>query len=270
MSLRRRPFLIFDKIQSKGYKDVKRKAPVKTPPPSQYRPGDGFSGREAKTIGVNLLTRNGKQVVWGPPIGVLDLTQSVPHVKQKRSSHRAGWDDNSFAPAHKTKKSRHSKPKTAEEDVNPPSHAVPLATRSTQTDNSVLREITSGTRAKRVPHRKDELHVKTTHSGANTQTRGDRSKRSFPQRTFDDNTYGGSHGTDTVAKSDYIWGSSDQHAGIAVERRDMSEKGFDSWPTHISDTPPHQLRAKSVPSESSDRQNHPRQSARVFRRFNTQ
>ncbi|GAB1319103.1 hypothetical protein MFIFM68171_09313 [Madurella fahalii] len=268
-SLRRRPFLIFDKIQPKGYKIVK-KAAIKVPPPSQYRPGDGFSGREAKPIGVNLLTRNRKQFVAGPPIGVLDLTQSAPHVNQKRSFQGRDRDDNSFAPVPKTKKSRHSKSKPTDEDIRPPSHPAPPAARRTQMNNVVLREISGNTRAKFVPHKMDELRVKKSHSGTDAQTKGILPRKNLSQDTFVNNTHAGPHGTDTVDKSGCIRETSTQHALSTAEHRDTPEEGHDSWPTHISDTPPRQLRAKSVPLESPGRQYPSQPSERVFRRFSTQ
>lgn len=269
-SLRRRPFLIFDKTQPKGYKNVKKKAAIKVPPPSQYRPGDGFSGREAKPIGVNLLTRNGKQFVAGPPIGVLDLTQSAPHVKQKRSFQGGIRDDNSFAPVPETKKSRHSKSKPAEDEIRAPSHQAPPAARRAQMNNVVLREISGNTRARLVPHKMDGLSVKTSHSGTDAQTRGILPRKYPSQDTFANNTHAGPHGTDTVDKNGCIRETSSQHAVSTAENRDTPEEGHDSWPTRISDTPPPQLRAKSVPPESPGRKYSSQPSERVFRRFNTQ
>jgi hypothetical protein len=112
-SLRRRPFLIFDKTEAKGYKQLKNKPqPAKTSPVSRYRPGDGFSSREARPNGSNLLTRAGKLSITGPHVGILDLTQSDPApVKQKRGIRRATLDDNSFisAPKKKPRRPLHAK-----------------------------------------------------------------------------------------------------------------------------------------------------------------
>ncbi len=109
-SLRRRPFLIFDRTEAKGYKRLNHRAqPQDTSPPSSYRPGDGFSGREAKPNGSNLLTQNGKQSAFtGPHVGILDLTQSEPPPeKKKRRARRINMDDNSFMPPpKKTKQGR--------------------------------------------------------------------------------------------------------------------------------------------------------------------
>lgn len=103
-SLRRRPFLIFDRTEAKGYKQLNhRPQPDISPLPPSYRPGDGFSGREAKPNGSNFLTRNGKQSAnTGPHVGILDLTQSEPPPEnKKRRARRANFDDNSFMPPQK-------------------------------------------------------------------------------------------------------------------------------------------------------------------------
>ncbi|KAK4126533.1 hypothetical protein N657DRAFT_593031, partial [Parathielavia appendiculata] len=112
-SLRRRPFLIFDKTESKGYKQLKNEPrPAKTPPVSRYQPGDGFSGREAKPNGSTLLVRTGKLSIARPHVGILDLTQSEPALtKKKRNIRKANLDDNSFMAAPKKKTRRPLQPK---------------------------------------------------------------------------------------------------------------------------------------------------------------
>lgn len=112
-SLRRRPHLIFNKTEAKGYKqlnlddepDVAKSAPT---PRLKYKFGDGFSGREAKPNGSNRLTRSGKQSITSPHVGILDLTQAMTQTpRQKRKAQVANADDNSFLWAPK-KKSRTS------------------------------------------------------------------------------------------------------------------------------------------------------------------
>ncbi|KAK3899723.1 hypothetical protein C8A05DRAFT_17883 [Staphylotrichum tortipilum] len=118
-SLRRRPFLIFDRTEAKGYKQLNhRPQPDAVPLPSSYRPGDGFSGREAKPNGSNFLTRNGKQsVITGPHVGILDLTQSEPPpAKNKRRFRRANMEDNSFMPPQK--KTKHAQRPLGPKDPN--------------------------------------------------------------------------------------------------------------------------------------------------------
>ncbi|AEO66676.1 uncharacterized protein THITE_2025306, partial [Thermothielavioides terrestris NRRL 8126] len=99
-SLRRRPFLIFDKTGPKGYKQLQdRPRPKATSKTSRYQPGDGFSGREARPSGSSLLTKNGMMSITGPHLGILDLTQSEPpSSKKKTSARRRNLEDNSFAP----------------------------------------------------------------------------------------------------------------------------------------------------------------------------
>ncbi|KAL2156962.1 hypothetical protein VTH06DRAFT_1377 [Thermothelomyces fergusii] len=104
-SLRRRPFLIFDRIEAKGYKHLEKTPHVgKTGSSLRYQPGDGFSRREAKPNGSNLLARNGKMTFTSPHIGVLDLTQSeLPAAERRRAARRSHRDDNSFESATRKK-----------------------------------------------------------------------------------------------------------------------------------------------------------------------
>ncbi|KAK4236259.1 hypothetical protein C8A03DRAFT_17071, partial [Achaetomium macrosporum] len=111
-TLRRHPFLMFDKTEQKGYKQLKDKPQHNKTPPSRYQPGDGFSGGEAKPNGANLLTRHGKLSFAGPHVGILDLTQSDPSPpKPKRNVRRANLEDNSFVPALKKQARRPLEPK---------------------------------------------------------------------------------------------------------------------------------------------------------------
>lgn len=107
-SLRRRPFLIFDKIEAKGYKQLEKTPRANRAAPTfRYQLGDGFSGREARPNGSNLLTRNGKLSTSSSYVGILDLAQSeLPVAKRKRFGGRSNKDDNSFVPAPKKKTRR--------------------------------------------------------------------------------------------------------------------------------------------------------------------
>ncbi|KAL1839784.1 hypothetical protein VTJ49DRAFT_1158 [Mycothermus thermophilus] len=105
-SLRKRPFLVSNRIEAKGFKQLKSESKnAKTPPASRHKLGDGFTGPEAKPNGANLLRKNGKLVTGPTHLGMLDLTQASSTEKgRKRSSKRAGLDDNSFTPVAAKKK----------------------------------------------------------------------------------------------------------------------------------------------------------------------
>ncbi|KAH6856419.1 hypothetical protein B0I37DRAFT_443095 [Chaetomium sp. MPI-CAGE-AT-0009] len=124
-SLRRRPHLIFSRTEAKGYKqlnlsddqDAAKSAPI---PRSKYRFGDGFSGREAKPNGSNLLTRSGKQSITTPHVGILDLTQSMTQIPaRKRKTRTVDTDYNSFGFAPKKKSRGPLQPKDPNRQTKP-------------------------------------------------------------------------------------------------------------------------------------------------------
>ncbi len=137
-SLRRRPFLIFDKTESKGYKQLKNKTQAeKTPAASRFQPGDGFSGREARPNGSNLLTLTGKQSITGLHVGILDLTQPEPPLaKKKRSIRRAGLNDNSFLVVSKKKARRPLEPKDPNQQRRPSASAPVAVKKSNSAPNT--------------------------------------------------------------------------------------------------------------------------------------
>ncbi|AEO55111.1 hypothetical protein MYCTH_2029593, partial [Thermothelomyces thermophilus ATCC 42464] len=138
-SLRRRPFLIFDRIEAKGYKQLEKIPQVgKADPSLRYQPGDGFSGREAKPNGSNLLARNGKMTFTSPHVGILDLTQSeLPAAERKRAACRAHRDDNSFVPAPKKKVRRVLGPKDPNQQAKPTMGLADPAKKSASTLDEV-------------------------------------------------------------------------------------------------------------------------------------
>ncbi|KAK4141078.1 uncharacterized protein C8A04DRAFT_14414, partial [Dichotomopilus funicola] len=120
-SLRKRPFLIFNRTEARGYKQL-RDSPQgeRTLPALRSHPGDGFSGREVRLKGSNLLTRSGRQALINPHVGSLDLVQSKEQpVKQKRQAHRATFEDNSFVSAPRKKVRRPLAPKDANRPPEP-------------------------------------------------------------------------------------------------------------------------------------------------------
>ncbi|KAK3294644.1 uncharacterized protein B0H64DRAFT_375411 [Chaetomium fimeti] len=135
-SLRRRPHLIFSKTEAKGYKqlnlndepDAAKPVPI---PRFKYGFGDGFSGREAKPNGSNLLTRSGKQAITSPHVGILDLTQSTTQAPgRKRKTQIADIDDNSFVLAPKKKSRGPLQPKDPNRQAKP-SPVIPAKVKRT-------------------------------------------------------------------------------------------------------------------------------------------
>jgi hypothetical protein len=100
-SIRRRPYLIFDKTPARGFKKLTPKSKThKTLVPRRERPGDGFSDGEARPEG--LVQVLGKRRL--PPsaisgAGTLDLTQSSPTFKAKPRKKVKRVEDNPFATA---------------------------------------------------------------------------------------------------------------------------------------------------------------------------
>ncbi|KAH6632005.1 hypothetical protein F5144DRAFT_533154 [Chaetomium tenue] len=131
-SLRRRSHLIFNKAEAKGYKRLDLDDEPDAPKPAQsprlrYRFGDGFSGREAKPNGSNLLTRSGKQSTTSPYVGILDLTQSLIRTpERKRKAPGANTDDSPFLFAPKKKSRTWLEPKALNQQAKP--HPITLTT----------------------------------------------------------------------------------------------------------------------------------------------
>ncbi|KAK3352961.1 hypothetical protein B0T25DRAFT_197413 [Lasiosphaeria hispida] len=100
-SIRRRPFLIYNKLPSLpiGYKKLMKKPNAdEMASPAKHRPGDGFSEDEARPDGRFHLARKRKLLPLGAPVvGTLDLTQSRQSPKKrKKAARRAEHYDNSF------------------------------------------------------------------------------------------------------------------------------------------------------------------------------
>lgn len=245
--LRRRPFLIFNKIKQRGYKKLTPKpTPKTTLLTSKGQPGDGFSGREVRPNGLNLLTRAGKQFATSPHIGILDLTQSEsPTTKPKRSRRKANLDDNSFVSAPK-KRAR----------IAEKSSLVPKAPIETETTEPVTYEKEAQHSQKN--HAQDDAPEK---DGPGKTSQQANAPTTAPQAILD---------TVTIERSDDVHDDPDR-----ISRRTfVVEEGRDSCETHISETPPRQPRARSA-SPAAFPQQDPgaasgRPSPRVFRRFNTQ
>jgi hypothetical protein len=240
---------------------VKNKAPPDTPPLSQYRLGDGFSGREAKPIGLNLLTRSGKQIMQGLPIGVLDLTQSAQQPRQKRRVDRADRDDNSFTSVPKMKKSRRSEPHFTKQAS--PGQALPAA-RSTNAGVAVLTPISENIRSNSVARKPGQPHNESLPR-----------EKNGPLKTIStDAAHGQGDATLTDAPGDISPNQGRQHAtdvSRQVNEHYTQNELPESWGTHISETSPRQLRTSPAPSEPSPWQADAleKSSKRVLRRFHT-
>jgi hypothetical protein len=263
--LRRRPFLIFDQIQSKGYKKLKHTSPLKAALPlSKSQPGDGFSGREAKPNGLNLLTRNGKQAVTSPHLGILDLTQSEPPTKQKRSLRKANLDDNSFSSVSRKKIRR--RPET--KDARRPANAAKMAQPTVKESSSVPKANPNTTTAKPAAQENETQNARGTYTEDNATGR-DVPPKTSPQEKVPSDGLQANLDTAITRRSDEV----PKEAGKPSRCLDTVEEGQDSCETHVSDTPPRQLRASSASSAASPRRDAnvvTGVSQRVFRRFYTQ
>lgn len=262
--LRRCPFLIFDQIQSKGYKKLKHTSPPKTTLPlSKPQPGDGFSGREAKPNGLNLLMRNGKQqAVTSPHLGILDLTQSEPPTKQKRSLRKANLDDNSFSSVPRKKIRRRPETKDA------PANAAKMAQPTVKESSSALKANPNTTTAKLAVQENETQNERGTHTKDNATGR-DVPPNTSPQEKVPSDGLQANLDTAITRRSDEV----PKEAGKPSRCLDTVEEGQDSCETHVSDTPPRQLRASSASSAASPRRDAnvvTGVSQRVFRRFYTQ
>jgi hypothetical protein len=309
-SLRRRPYLIFDNTEAKGYKQLKNTSILnKTPQTPRYQPGDGFSGREAKPNGSNLLTRSGKQSITSPHVGILDLTQSEPPVaKKKRNTRRANLDDNSFVTA--TKKVRrplqakdaNQQPKAT---VKPPAQVKKSSSALGVTENARKGPGTPGARS---GHIKENGHTEGGHiedqarpvvakeNGCTKNSRGTpdnghtnenghttnqvrpivaKDSRPPPNTTqqmiSDDDDEVDLINIERSDDSQHDPGASLKHHGIITAGEDQN-----SCETHVSESPPRYLRirARSESPESPTGANASGPalgvSQRVFRRVNTQ
>ncbi|KAL2024036.1 hypothetical protein VTK56DRAFT_271 [Thermocarpiscus australiensis] len=258
-------------MQPNGYKKLKHNPLLKkTPPISRYQPGDGFAGREAKPIGLNLLTRNVKPSIAGPHVGMLDLTQSAPlPTKQKRSLRKAQLDDNAFAPAPKKKAARRPETRIADEVSGcqpntemPGQHEVEMG--------SAARTTTAGDAEGESAARKEGTRHVEIGNAQNNFRRRTEPHPSVPEKT----ALAAGFQTDLngviIERSDELLDES----GRIIQRGPLPEKEQDSCGTHVSDTPPRRLRANSASSAPSPRRDPPNATLqpreRIFRRVNTQ
>lgn len=242
-------------MQPSRYKKLKpNPLPSKTPPSARSRPGDGFSSREAKPNGLNLLTRNGKPFIAGPQVGMLDLTQSAPPQKQKRSFRKANFEDNSFASTTHTKK----KTRRPLEPGDPNHPAKPAQVKNS---SSVLLAAPN-TREEVVASEKETQLVMETE----TEPQGWHNAAGEPLSNDGDDE------VDMIAieRSDEV----QPNPSTMSKRRDSLEQGQDRMGTHVSDSPWQQLRAGSAsPALSPERNNAsatPGPPQRAFRRSKTQ
>ncbi len=242
-SLRRRPFLIFDKTESKGYKQLKNKPQAEKPPTaSRFQPGDGFSGREARPNGSNLLTRTGKQSITSPHVGILDLTQSEPPlVKKKRRILRAGINDNSFLSVSKKKARRPLEPKDPNQQRRPSTSAPAAVKKSNSAPNTADKTKTEPTAQVTGPttdNRIQNIILQIWDSHANM------AQKAPPGQEDDVDMI-------LVERSDDIHENPDT-ASPHPSRSGVGEQ--DSCETHISVTPPQmRIRGRSVSHESPTR-----------------
>lgn len=265
--LRRRPFLIFDKTESKGYKQLKDKPqPRTTLQAPRYHPGDGFSGRESKPNGYNLLTKNGIVSTTGPHVGMLDLTQSEPlRVKRKRNARRANLDDNSFASV-PTKTRRALQPKDPNLQLEAVTAAVPVKISSSALKPSESAGITI------------ELQETASRNAIGEYAQENSVLGALPQRDVTPVNarcdLNATIDTTVIEKSDDIH----KHTGNTRLRRfDMpTAEEHDSGGTHVSDTPPRRARracstaAKQLTPQAEDATTEVlRVPGRAFRRVNT-
>ncbi len=283
-SLRRRPFLIFDKMEARGYKQLKNSPQhERTPTASRYQPGDGFSGREAKPNGSNLLTRTGKQAVTSSHVGILDLTQTDPTpAAKKRHIRRANLNDNSFAPAPTKKARRPLEPKDANRQLRPMAE-----TRiKMEKNNSPLSAVVE-TRARPTVQWESLKHAQ------DNQVQIVVPKGTVPENIFCENIAPEDGHSHVNINQDFDPDDEDEVDMIIVERSDdfpedpdpdttlqhdgeVGAEGQDSYGTHVSITPLQQLRirAHSVSPESPSRRREVGGDfvsvERPFRRVNTQ
>jgi hypothetical protein len=266
-SLRRRPFLIFDKTEAKGYKQLKNKPqPANTLTALRYQPGDGFSGREAKPNGSNLLTRAGKLSVTGHHVGILDLTQSDPALaKKKRNIRRANLDDNSFVSAPKKKARRPLQPKDPNQQLKPAMTAPTLMKKSSSVINAA---------------EKDQIQLPARGPETGHAVEKPVQVAAVRDNSLRPNTTRQMPPDDDEVDMLIIQRSDDVHENPSTTAHGhgmAAEEGQDSCGTHVTDSPQRKLRirARSVSPDSpscrtADVGEEPEKWERVFRRFNTQ
>ncbi|KAJ4421207.1 hypothetical protein N0V85_000300 [Neurospora sp. IMI 360204] len=131
--LRRRPFLLFDKLPPRGFKRLKPKAEDNTTSTlsAKYKLGDGFSKDEAKPNGLVQLglrpTAKRKAPHVESKVGALNLTQSSftrspkkdPTVKQQKTKTKKRAYDNSFLPDPKRAERQRKRHKLLKKKDNP-------------------------------------------------------------------------------------------------------------------------------------------------------
>lgn len=109
---------MFDNRAARRFKKIEPPPPQsKSSPGAQRQLGDGFTEKEAKPNGSNMLTRTGRVVAGSaPPLGMLEISQMSPtEEKRKRGATKAGAGDNSFLSPKPKKPRRPLAPKDANE-----------------------------------------------------------------------------------------------------------------------------------------------------------
>jgi hypothetical protein len=268
-SLRRRPFLIFDKTEAKGYKQLKSNdQAAKTPMAHRYQPGDGFSGREAKPNGSSLLTRDGKITVTNTHVGMLDLTQTVPSpARQKRKVRRANLDDNSFATAPKKKARRPLAPKDTNQQLKPAAATKSLVQAKTGTSKLDTANVVPKVSAHPPPNKE---HTTTDQPRPTTDNGQGQAK---PTNGRDDNADDDNGEVDMIIpKSDDIQGNIAENPEARIAE---GEEAHGSCGTRVSASPPREVRARArsltahPPAESDAAEHESQGVGRVLQRVNT-
>lgn len=283
-SLRRRPHLIFNKTEAKGYKqlnlndepDAAKSAPT---PRFKFKFGDGFSGREAKPNGSNLLTRSGKQSITSPHVGILDLTQPMTQTpRRKRKAQVTNADDNSFISASKKKSRGPLQPKDPHRQAKP----NPMAPATVRRSGPVLGEASKAGEEPSAPEPQpkqleDNAHVKQPQIQATTP-KDSWSHLCIPPWNPTINRDNKTAGEGTLEDGD------DDEVGLLIVPdtyttslilpADESKPEEDGCETCISETPTHavRMRARSVSPGSPlqlDVAGEHQPSGREFRRVKT-
>ncbi|KAL2153402.1 hypothetical protein VTH82DRAFT_4557 [Thermothelomyces myriococcoides] len=238
-SLRRRPFLIFDRIEAKGYKHLEKTPRVgKAAPSLRYQPGDGFSGREAKPTGSNFLAQNGKMTFTSPYIGILDLTQSEPPTTgRKRAGRRSCRDDNSFAPAPKKKARRVLAPKDSNQQAKPTTKTADPAEKSVTTTDAAATTKTEQEIVNERPGHDQASRNTIKHQSQALVTEGDQPPLCGAQGTLE-----GDEQVDLIVIEKRDEDAQNRpRTGITLDEAPSMDDG-NSGITSVSDSPPCRLR----------------------------
>jgi hypothetical protein len=276
---------MFNKTEAKGYKQLNLNdepdAAMKSvsTPRLKYIFGDGFSGREAKPNGSNLLTRGGKQSITSPHVGILDLTQSTTQTpERKRKSQVATPDDNSFISASKKKSRGPLQPKDANRQVKP----NPMTPATVKRTTPALGEAGKAGEATLAPELQPKQPEENGHN-VQPQVQATSPKDSRfclyippwnPTINRDDKTTGKDKSDNGDEDEVDLLIVPDTCTTSLILPEDESKPEGDSCETHISETPtrPVRMRAKSVSLQSPvqlDVVGEQQPSERVFRRVKT-